>query len=305
MALSRPTSTGLNAQGDRYALILLAPTLLLVLCFVALPVLYAGVMSFFKWNGSAAPMFIGVSNFVRLTIDGIFWSALGRNIAIAVSALVLQVFIALVIAYCLVRIVGRVGRLMLFFYLVPVIVSEICIGLIWRFIYNPYFGLLNGGLKLIGLGHLAQGWLGDPGTAFPAIIVVMSFTYLGLYVLLFVAAIRNVPESFYEAAEIDGAGHFHAFFTITLPMVWDAVRANALLCIVSSLKTFSLIFVLTNGGPDHASEIVSTYLYKVGFNGFEMGYASTIGSVQMVLTAIGAWIVFHFLRRSRGNAYEA
>lgn len=305
MALSRPASGRTGGRNDRYALLFLAPALILVLGFVTFPVLYSGALSFFRWNGSAAPIFIGLGNFTRLGVDGVFWWALGRNIAIAASALVLQVFVALIIAYCLVRIVGGIGRVMLFLYLVPVIISEICIGLIWRFIYNPYFGILNAGLRFVGLGHLAQGWLGDSSTAFPAIVVVMSFTYLGLYVLLFVAAIRNVPESYYEAAEIDGAGHIHGFFTITVPMVWDAARANALLCIVSSLKTFSLVFVLTNGGPAHASEIVSTYLYKIGFNSFQMGYASTIGFVQMVLTAIGAWVVFHFLRRVRSNPYEA
>ena len=110
---------------------------------------------------------------------------------------------------------------------------------------------------------------------------------------------RSVPESVYEAAEMDGAGHFHKFFSITIPMVWDAVRANSLLAIIGSLKTFSLVFVLTNGGPNHASEVVSTYLYKMGFASFEMGYAATVGFAQMVLTAIVAWIVFRFLSRMR------
>ncbi|WP_336799133.1 carbohydrate ABC transporter permease [Kaistia sp. MMO-174] len=289
-------------EQTRAALLFLLPAFVLIAVFVAYPIVYAGWLSFFRWDGASAPAFIGLDNFLRLAADAIFWKSLGRNILIAATAIVLQVFLALLIAYCLVRIVPFVSRLFLFFYLVPVMVSEICIGLLWRFLYNPYFGLVNASLKALGLGWLQRGWLGDSATAFPAVVVVMSFTYLGLYVLLFVAAVRNVPESLYETAEIDGAGHFTKFFSITVPMVWDAVRANALLAIIGSLKTFSLVFVLTNGGPNHASEVVSTYLYKAGFSSFEMGYAATIGFAQMVLTAAGAFVIFRYLKRARGGS---
>lgn len=289
-------------QQTRAALLFLLPAFVLVAVFVAYPIVYAGWLSFFRWDGASAPAFIGADNFLRLATDAIFWKSLGRNLLIAATAIVLQVFLALLIAYCLVRIVPFVSRLFLFFYLVPVMVSEICIGLLWRFMYNPYFGLVNASLKALGLGSLQRGWLGDSATAFPAVVVVMSFTYLGLYVLLFVAAVRNVPETLYETAEIDGAGHFTKFFSVTVPMVWDAVRANTLLAIIGSLKTFSLVFVLTNGGPNHASEVVSTYLYKAGFSSFEMGYAATIGFAQMVLTAIGAFIIFRYLKRARGGS---
>lgn len=278
------------------------PATLLVLVFVAYPIVYAGWLSFFSWNGASAPVFVGLDNFIRLTVDMVFWQALGRNILVALSAIVLQVFLALLIAYCLVRVVPFVSRLFLFCYLIPVMVSEICIGLLWRFMYNPYFGLVNAALKAVGLDSLQRGWLGESGTAFWAVVVVMSFTYLGLYVLLFVAAVRSVPESLYEAAEIDGANHLTKFIRITIPMVWDAVRANVLLAIIGSLKTFSLVFVLTNGGPNQASEVVSTYLYKTGFSSFEMGYAATIGFAQMVLTALGAFIIFRFLKSNRAGS---
>ncbi|MBB6486864.1 carbohydrate ABC transporter permease [Rhizobium lusitanum] len=295
------STDGLAKTHNRAALLFLSPALLLICVFVAYPVAYAGWLSLFQWDGASAPIFVGAGNILRLAADSVFWSSLGRNLLVALSAIVFQVFLALAIAYCLVRIVPAFGRIFLFFYLVPVMVSEICIGLLWRFMYNPYFGLVNAALKLAGLDSLKRGWLGESDTAFTAVVVVMSFTYLGLYVLLFTSAVRSVPESVYEAAEIDGAGDFRKFFSITIPMVWDAVRANSLLAIIGSLKTFSLVFVLTNGGPSHASEVVSTYLYKMGFSSFQMGYAATIGFAQMVLTALAAWIVFRFLKR-KGDA---
>ncbi|WLR95702.1 carbohydrate ABC transporter permease [Shinella zoogloeoides] len=291
------TDIGLAKRHSRATLLFLAPALIFVFAFVAYPVVYAGWLSMFEWDGASAPLFIGAGNFLKLAADPVFWASLGRNLLVALSAIVFQVFLALAIAYCLVRIVPAFSRIFLFFYLVPVMVSEICIGLLWRFMYNPYFGLVNAALKAVGLDSLKRGWLGESETAFLAVVVVMSFTYLGLYVLLFTAAVRSVPESVYEAAELDGAGDFRKFFSITVPMVWDAVRANSLLAIIGSLKTFSLVFVLTNGGPSHASEVVSTYLYKMGFGSFQMGYAATIGFVQMVLTALAAWVVFRFLRR--------
>lgn len=296
------TSNAASSRRDtRAAILFLLPAIVLVTIFVAYPIVYAGGLSLFRWDGASAPIFLGLDNFVRLAGDAVFWQALGRNLLVAASAIVLQVFLALLIAYCLVRIVPFVSRLFLFCYLVPVMVSEICIGLLWRFMYNPYFGLVNAALKAVGLGDLQRGWLGESSTAFAAVVVVMSFTYLGLYVLLFVAAVRSVPEAMFEAADIDGAGHRIKFFSITIPMVWDAVRANVLLAIIGSLKTFSLVFVLTNGGPNQASEVVSTYLYKVGFSSFEMGYAATIGFAQMILTAIGAFVVFRYLKRARGG----
>ena len=300
-ALAADAETRRNARSAFYFLI---PALLVVGGFVVWPLLHAGWLSFFKWNGSAEPQFLGLDNYVRLSTDGFFWGALFRNIIIAVAAIVFQVYMALAIAYCLVRILGgKLSRIFQFLYLVPVMVSEICIGLLWRFLYNPYFGLVNAALKAAGLDSLQHGWLGESGTAFAAVIVVMNFTYLGLYILLFMGAVRNVPESIYEAAEIDGANHWNSFFTLTVPMVSGTTRANILLCIIGSLKTFSLIFVLTNGGPSHASEVLSTYLYKVGFGAFEMGYAATIGFAQMILTAIGAFIIFRVMgRNSRTGA---
>ena len=134
---------GFAKRHNRAALVFLAPALVFVFAFVAYPVVYAGWLSMFQWDGASPPLFVGAGNVLRLAADPIFWASLGRNLLVALSAIVFQVFLALVIAYCLVRIVPAFSRIFLFFYLVPVMVSEICIGLLWRFMYNPYFGLVN------------------------------------------------------------------------------------------------------------------------------------------------------------------
>ena len=192
----------------------------------------------------------------------------------------------------------------MFIYVMPVVISEICIGLLWGFVYNPYFGLLNGFLKMVGLESLTQGWLGDPQTAMPAVLLVMNLTYFGLYLLLFVAAFQNVDQSVYDAAALDGAGHIRTFFSISVPMVRSDIQATTLLAVVSSFKTFSLIYVLTRGGPGHSTEVVSPYLYRTGFNNFEAGYASTIGFAQIVLTSVVALVALAAMRRGHKGVAE-
>ncbi|MDQ0615635.1 raffinose/stachyose/melibiose transport system permease protein [Microbacterium sp. W4I4] len=280
---------GLHRAKRRESLIavcFLLPALAFLALFVAYPLVNAGTLSFFKWDGFSPREWIGLGNFLRLAEDGVFWSSLKNNVLIALAAIVFQVALGMVIAYWLVRVIPRFKRAAMFLYVIPVVISEICIGLLWQFVYNPYFGLLNGLLRLIGLDDLAQGWLGDKNFAMPAVLVVMNLTYLGLYILLFVAAFQDVDESVYEAAALDGAGHFRTFFGISVPMIFSNVQATVLLAVVTSFKTFSLVFVMTRGGPSNATDVVSTYLFKTGFGNFEAGYASAIGIAQLVLTVI-------------------
>ncbi|WP_193596733.1 carbohydrate ABC transporter permease [Microbacterium sp. YJN-G] len=280
---------GLHRAKRRESLIavcFLLPALAFLALFVAYPLANAGMLSFFKWDGFSPREWIGLGNFIRLAEDGVFWSSLKNNVLIALAAIVFQVGLGMVIAYWLVRVIPRLKRAAMFLYVIPVVISEICIGLLWQFVYNPYFGLLNGLLRLIGLDDLAQGWLGDKNFAMPAVLVVMNLTYLGLYILLFVAAFQDVDESVYEAAALDGAGHFRTFFGISVPMIFSNVQATVLLAVVTSFKTFSLVFVMTRGGPSNATDVVSTYLFKTGFGNFEAGYASAIGIAQLVLTVI-------------------
>jgi raffinose/stachyose/melibiose transport system permease protein len=286
-------------------MVFLAPALLLVLAFVAFPIAYSGYLSLFSWDGTSAKRFIGLANFRKLLQDGQFWHALEHNGLVAASAVVAQIFLGLVIAYCLVRVIPSVKRLYMFCYMVPVVISEICIALIWSFLYNPTFGMLNAFLKVVGLQRLQHGWLGDQHTAFIAVLVTMSFTYLGLYVLLFVSAMQNVDEGLYEAALLDGAGSVRMFFSITLPAIADSIQSTTLLAVITSFKTFSLVYVLTGGGPDHATEVVSTLLYKTGFITFDQGYAATIGFTQMLLTALVGLLVFRGLRRNTNASRRA
>lgn len=289
-----------DRRHSRAALVLLAPAAAFLVLFVFYPLVTAGVLSFHTWDGVSLRTWNGLGNYERLIGDEVFWRAIGNNVLVAGVAVVFQVAAAMLIAYWLVRVIPQLKRIAMFGYVVPVVISEICIGLLWGFIYNPYFGMLNSALEAVGLDGLTHGWLGDSATAMPAVLNVMNLTYLGLYVLLFVAAFQNVDRTVYDAASIDGAGHWRTFFSVSVPMIWGDVQATTLLALISSFKTFSLVFVLTRGGPDHASEVVSTYMYSTGFENFEAGYASTVGIAQMVLAAAFGIVVLALLRRRKG-----
>lgn len=294
----KPSQRSATRRESLIALAFLLPVIAFLFAFVAYPLINAGSLSFFSWDGFSPREWVGFDNFVRLAGDAVFWSSLRNNALIAVAAIVFQVGLGMLIAYWLVRVVPRFKRVAMFLYVIPVVISEICIGLLWSFVYNPYFGLLNGFLELIGLGELAQGWLGDRTFAMPAVLVVMNLTYLGLYILLFVAAFQDIDESVYEAAALDGAGHFRTFFGISVPMIFSNVQANVLLAVVTSFKTFSLVFVMTRGGPSNATDVISTYLFKVGFGNFEAGYASAIGIAQLVITVLVGVFVLGVSRRA-------
>ncbi|MCW3818760.1 sugar ABC transporter permease [Micromonospora sp. DR5-3] len=301
--MSISTRSHAARRDARAALLFLAPAVLFLAAFVAYPLLTAGVLSFHSWDGVSPRQWTGLANYERLLGDRIFWGSLRNNVLVALTAIVFQVGVGMVIAYWLVRVVPRIKRFAMFVYVIPVVISEICIGLLWGFVYNPYFGLLNGFLNTVGLDELARGWLGDRSTAMPAVLVVMNLTYLGLYILLFVAAFENVDEAVYDAAAIDGAGHYRTFFSVSVPMVWSNVQATTLLAVVSSFKTFSLVYVLTRGGPNNATDVVSTYLFQAGFGNFEAGYASTIGFAQILLTAaVGVFVLGLMRRGKRGEA---
>ncbi|MDN5343051.1 MULTISPECIES: carbohydrate ABC transporter permease [Oceanotoga] len=284
---------------NKRALSFLSPAFLFLILFMAYPVFYSFYLSFFKWNGAAEKIFIGFSNYKRIFQDSIFWKSLTNNISLSLLTVIFQVFLALIIAYWLVRVIKKGRKIFLFLYLIPIVISEICIGLLWNFIYNPYFGLINGVLRGLNLDFLTRGWVGDPSTAFLAVINAMNFTYIGMYILLFVAAIQDIPESIFDASKIDGANNYKNFFSVVIPMIQDSIQSTSLLCIINSFKTFTLTFVLTNGGPNHSSEVLSTYLYKVGFNDFEMGYSATIGCMQLIITIISGLIILKLIGKSK------
>jgi len=164
------------------------------------------------------------------------------------------------------------------------------VAILWMFIYNPSFGVLNGTLKAMGLGSLAFDWLGTPRTALPAVTVTFVWHAVGFYIMLFSAGLRTIPAEVHEAALLDGVEGLRRFWTITLPMLWGVMRVAMVYVVINALNVFALVFLMTVGGPDRRTETMLTYLYEQAFKNSEFGYgtALAVANFAMVMFLSGA-----------------
>jgi N-acetylglucosamine transport system permease protein len=177
--------------------------------------------------------------------------------------------------------------------------SVVIIGILWQYIYTPNSGLLNGTLRAVGFENLTRTWLGDPALSLWSIAVVVIWQAVGFYMVLFVAGMQSIPTSFYEAATLDGATRWTSFRDITFPLIWDNVRIAVVYIAIAAFDLFTIVQVMTEGGPNHSSDVLGRYMYEVGFTNSQFGRASAIGVVLLVLTLILSMITLRFTRRER------
>ncbi len=278
----------------------LAPALFFFALYVLAPIPVSFYYSLFRWDGIGERAFIGFQNWKELAQDPIFWRALKNNVTLVVVSLLFQLPMGIALALLLTS-RFRWTKLLKTIYVLPYLMSAVAIGMLWRYIYEPTFGLLNMFLEAIGRFSWIQDWLGDPKVVLYSVINAINWQFTPFYMLLFMAALAGIPDELYEAAKIDGASAWNMFWTITLPLLWPTVINAATLSLVGSLKYFDLIHVLSGGGPNHASELMATYMYKRSFQHFRMGYGSTIA---VALFTIGFVLSMVFLRTTRRREYE-
>ena len=180
--------------------------------------------------------------------------------------------------------------------------STVAIGLLWTFIYNPSLGLLNALLDAARLSGLERGRLGDEQTALWAVIAAICWHFIPLYMVLFLAGLTTIPDELYEAARLDGAANFAIFRFVTLPLLRPVIRTAAVLSLIGSLKYFDLIWVMTAGGPNGATELMATYMYKQAFDQFHMGYASAVAVLLFVIAFAISGAVLVIDQRRSGEA---
>jgi len=261
----------------------LLPTAALLGLFVVWPITGAAQLSFLDWNGvDEARRFVGLANWRTLVADPIFWRALRNNLGIVVLSIVFQLPIAMALATLLER-GGRGLRVHRVVYVFPMLMSTVAVGILFKYVLDPQFGLVNALLRAAGLGSLARNWLGEPHLALAAVVGVVSWQWIPFYMLLFYAALAALPADLREAALLDGATETQYFFRVALPLMKGTVRTACVLSLVGSLKYFDLVWVMTEGGPSHASELMATYMYKKAFAAFDMGYGSTVATALFVI----------------------
>ena len=277
------------------------PAVVLLLVFVYYPVVENVRLSFFSWDAfNPDPQFVGLQNYQDAAADPVFWRALFNNTAYAVVSLVFQVALAMVLAAVLEEFVGqRLRGPLRTIYFIPAAMSITVVGILFSFLYNPQFGLLNRALSAVGLQSLARPWLGQESTSIWSIIAMSQWQSIGYSAVLFVVAMQRVPREYYEAARVDGAGRIRSFFTITVPMVREMTTLLVILTISGAFLVFNEVMVMTSGGPNNSSQVLGTWLYHQAFFEDNMGYASTVATVIFVITFAIAAVQITVTRRRR------
>ncbi|MBO4506705.1 MAG: sugar ABC transporter permease [Lachnospiraceae bacterium] len=271
-------------SNKRYIIVFLLPALILFCGVLIAPIGASGYFSFFDWNGFTQKTFIGLSNYKELfTSDSIgFMKALGNSLLLAALSVFLQLPLALGLALVLgKKIKGE--RAFLSVYFMPVLISTVVIGQLWLKIYNPDYGVLNVALRACGLENLTRIWLGEKATALGAVFVPILWQYVGYHMLLLYAGVKSVPPELREAAMLDGATDGQVNRYIVLPYIKPIIKISVIFAVTGSLKSFDLIYVLTNGGPLHATEVPSTLMISMLFLRNRYGMGSTIAVLLIVL----------------------
>ncbi|MCL6087712.1 MAG: sugar ABC transporter permease [Actinobacteria bacterium] len=278
----------------------LAPALISYLFFVVYPLFKVFRLSFYDWRGvkAGAEVFVGFGNFKSLMLDPIFWRALSNNLLLFVFVLLISIIFALFFSYFIATKIKFSG-LYKAAWLFPNILGDIIVVTIWLFIYHPTMGMLNYILSKIGIHVGALPWLGRADTALIAVSIPMIWKYMGLYIILFTAAIQEIPSSFLEAARIDGASRWKEFLHVILPLLKPTIAVAIVFMMYNSFSViFTYIKFLTEGGPYRSTEVLPTYIFQVGFELHKFGYGSAISVVTFLLVSVFAIFIIRTLMRS-------
>lgn len=304
--MSGRTSGRAGGLGGRLAYLpYLLPGLLLFTGVIGVPFLMNVGTSFTEWSGVGSPEWVGLENYKELMGDERFWSSFRNNVLVIVGMAIVPTVIGLVLAGALTDLIDRhfgsrtAAVLRACIYL-PQVLPVVIAGVVWSWLLAPDDGAVNALLEAVGLGSLAQNWLGDPDTALWSVLAVMVWTQIGFPLVIFMSGLQRVDPSLYEAAEIDGASWARRFWHVTVPQIRPEIFVVLLWTTIAALKAFPQIFVLTKGGPGGSTNVPSYYSYVSFFEKQDVGYGSAIATV-LTLLIIALTVVF---LRAQGRELE-
>ncbi len=273
----------LTKRLDKIMLVL--PAAIFLILFSIYPLLFSFRLIFYKWflNKPNPPSFVGLNNIQNVLMDARFWNSFKVTVTILIVAVAIETLAGLFLSLLFRdRVYGK--RIIISLLMIPIMISPMVIGIIWRFILNPEIGIANYILKLFGLQPLV--WLGDIKYALPSIILIDIWQWTPFMFIIFLSGMQGISLSLYEAAEVDGASELDLIRYITIPMLKPIMYIAILIRSIDSFKMFDLVYILTRGGPVNSTETASLYIYKTGFNFFNMGKASTMSYILLIIMTI-------------------
>jgi multiple sugar transport system permease protein/raffinose/stachyose/melibiose transport system permease protein len=273
-------------ENKKYIFIFTFPALLLFFVFVIFPIFNTFYLGMQDTDGIRPPEFVGFANFVRAFEDPQFIKSNWMSIGLALLCIICDAIIAVLVAIVLTIFKPRFQKYTRTAFLIPMVLSVTVISELWKAIYNGDWGLLNKLLDFIGLDQFQTTWLANEKTAIICVAIVGMWQFFGLYVMLAFAGIKQIPDTYYEAAQIDGAGFWRATIYITLPLLRDVIKLTVIMALVGGLYTFPQVYVMTKGGPGNMTMTIMMYIYKNVFNNQYYGYGSALAGLVIIETFI-------------------
>ena len=278
----------LEKSRNRWGIVFILPQLISLVCLGIIPIVIAFVLSFFDWNGFSAPVFTGFQNFKAVFTDPDTGIAIKNTLVYSVIYVPCSIVLSLGLAMLLNKAWGKMFYRAVFF--LPQIVTSVGIAVVWSWIYQPQFGILNMILRFFGIE--GKEWLRDPSTAMGAVIVMSIWWGLGYNFVLFLAGLQNVPRTYVEAAKIDGANERQVFFNITVPLISPTTLLVTITTMINAFQVFDQMFLLTSGGPAKKTYTMAIHIYQTAFKSYELGKASTAALILFFVVVAVSVIQF-------------
>ena len=275
---------------------LVLPGLLLFLFAILAPICLSVYYGFTDYSGMGSFHMIGLENYKNLIHDSVFWTAMRNSLFLAIGFVFIQHPLAMIVAAVLDKLGGKGEGVFRCVYFIPNVISVAVIAYLWKFIYNPDFGLLNNVIKLFG-GKGDINWLSQKNAIW-SVLLVLIWHGFGWGMLIYYTGIKNIDQTLYEAAAIDGASQPQQFLYITLPLMKPVIQVNVTMAVISALKQMETVYLLTNGGPANSTQFAANYLYQQAFKAFKYGYGNAIGVVFIIICLL-ATVLLNWIFRDR------
>lgn len=273
------------------------PALTLIAAFLAFPLVYGIAISVQRTQGLQPVSYAGLDNYVRALFgDAVFHQSLANTIVFTAAAVLLQTALGLALALLVSRITrGRALVLIAFF--APFALASVAVGAAWKFLYAPFYGIAATIGTAVGLDTSTVAPLADTQTALWAILIAFVWRFAGFSMVVYLAALESIPGDIYDFTRLEGASRLQTFRHVTWPLLWPQTFALVLLTTIGSLRLFDMVWIMTGGGPSHATETVSTYVYTTAFQSLDIGYAQSMAMILFVVIVLMTVIEYRLLNR--------
>lgn len=291
----------MNVLKDKKAwLVFILPALIFYLGTVFVPIIQSLNYSFQQWNGIQEPRYTGFDNYIAMFSDTYFWNSVQNNLVYVVIVVFMQVFIGLFFALLLSYVTKGAGIFRTLYYL-PAVVVTVAIAQMFRNFYSLQpLGLMNMFLDWVGMGHLQSAWLSNPHTALIAVSIPEGWRFIGMYMVIFYAALIAIPKEIEEAARIDGVNGWQLIRYIKLPSIMHVLSLALIMCTTGALRGFDIPYII--GVPGSATELVTTYMYKQAFSTIQYGYGSSIAVFIVIESLLAVLIIRAIFNSRKGDA---